>query len=163
MIGMIAAVSKNSVIGVDGHLPFDYPEDMKHFRKTTANSTIIMGRKTWESIGRVLPKRRNMVISRTPVEMEGVETFDSLAHAIMIARLNSSPFGASIWLIGGASIYEEGMQYADEIHLTLTPDVITAPNAVKFPWINPQQFAVRELRPLVEENNTLMFAIYSKI
>lgn len=163
MIGMIAAVSKNGVIGIDNKIPWNYPEDMKYFRKTTANSTIIMGRKTWESIGRVLPKRRNMVISRTPVEVEGVETFDSLAHAIMIARVNSSPFGASIWLIGGASIYEEGMQYADEIHLTLTPDVITAPGAVKFPWISPQQFAVRELRPLADGDSTLMFSIYSKI
>lgn len=162
MIGMIAAVSKNGVIGVDGHLPFDYPEDMKHFRKTTANSTIIMGRRTWESIGRVLPKRRNIVISRTKVEVEGVETFDAMAHAIMSTKVDSSPFGSSVWLIGGATIYEEGMQYADEIHLTLVPETITASNAVKFPWISPQQFAVRELRPL-EDNSKLMFAVYSKI
>lgn len=170
MIGMIAAVSRNGVIGVDNKIPWDYPEDMKHFRKTTANSTVIMGRKTFESIGRPLPKRRNIVISRSKVEVEGVETFSSLGGILVKIAPEAFPVigeqqvdFAPIWLIGGASVYEEGLQYADEIHLTLTPDVITAPNAVKFPWISPQQFAVREMRPLVEGDNKLMLAIYSRI
>lgn len=174
MIGIIAAVSRNGVIGVENKIPWDYPEDMKHFRKTTANSTVIMGRRTFESIGRPLPKRRNIVISRTKVEVEGIETFSSLESIIGFQKAmegfnaathiatGPQPASQDIWLIGGASIYEEGMQYADEIHLTLTPDVITAANAVKFPWISPQQFAVRELRPL-EDNSKLMLALYSRI
>jgi dihydrofolate reductase len=161
MIGLIAAVSKNGVIGLNGTIPWNYPEDMKHFRKTTANSTVIMGRKTFESIGRPLPKRRNIVISRTNVEVEGIETFSSMKEALE-SPLFSSSLNGDRWLIGGASIYEEGMQYADEIHLTLTPDIITTSNVVKFPWVSPQQFAVRELRPL-EDGSQLMYAIYSKI
>jgi dihydrofolate reductase len=120
-----------------------------------------MGRKTFESIGRPLPKRRNIVISRTNVEVEGIETFSSMKEALE-SPLFSSSLNGDRWLIGGASIYEEGMQYADEIHLTLTPDIITTSNVVKFPWVSPQQFAVRELRPL-EDGSQLMYAIYSKI
>lgn len=174
---MIAAVSRNGVIGSENKIPWDYPEDMKHFRKTTANSTVIMGRKTFESIGKPLPKRRNIIVSRSrgrSIAIDGgVDTFADLGSAIGFLKAMEGLKSAvsiptapqltqDIWLIGGASIYEEGMQYADEIHLTLVPDTITASNAVRFPWISPQQFAVRELRPL-EENSKLMFALYSKI
>lgn len=157
MIGIIAAVSANGVIGVDNKLPFDYPQDMKHFRTTTAGATVIMGRKTWESIGRLLPKRRNIVISRNKINFEGLETFNSLATAI--ANCSSSvPIAPPsepprIWLIGGASIYEEGMEFADQIVLTLTPDIIKADNAIKFPWINPSRFVPSmAIRPLVTDD-----------
>lgn len=149
MIGMIAAVTVNGVIGVENKLPFDYPEDMKHFRTTTANSTVIMGRKTFEGIGRPLPKRRNIVISRTKVSMEGIETFDTLGGAIIdcLKQENQTP----VWLIGGASIYEEGMQYAHKIVLTLTPDVELRTPAVRFPWINPSKFDLQDVKPLTED------------
>lgn len=162
MIGMIAAVSRNGVIGVENKIPWDYPEDMKHFRKTTHESMVIMGRKTFESIGRPLPKRENVVITSQKLEVPGITCLPSVRAAIEREGLIFRDCYTNTWLIGGASIYEEGMQYADEIHLTLTPDIITAAIAVKFPWISPGQFAVRELRPL-EENSKLMFALYSKI
>lgn len=148
MIGIIAAVSANGVIGLDNKLPFDYPQDMKHFRTTTAGATVIMGRKTWESIGRLLPKRRNIVISRNKVDFEGLETFSSLKEAIFSNTLLATK--SDIWLIGGASIYEEGMEFAEQIVLTLTPDVIKTNNAVRFPWINPSKFVPQAaVRPLV--------------
>jgi dihydrofolate reductase len=162
MIGLIAAVSHNGIIGVENKIPWNYSEDMKHFRETTKNSTIIMGRKTFESIGKPLPKRRNIVISSKKIEVGGVETFSSISSVVVEQNPMLPDYRSDVWFIGGASIYEEGMQYADEIHLTLTPDMITAPNAVRFPWINPQHFAVRELRPLAE-GSKLMLAIYSRI
>lgn len=137
MIGMIAAVSENGVIGLDNKLPFNYPEDMKHFRKTTANSTVIMGRKTFESIGRALPKRRNIVISKNKIEAEGVETFASVKEAMATTQAEQD-----VWFIGGASIYEEAMRYVNKIVLTLTPDVITGEQVVRFPWVNPSLFQV---------------------
>jgi dihydrofolate reductase len=181
MIGIIAAVSANGVIGVDNKLPFDYPADMKHFRTTTAGATVIMGRKTWESIGRLLPKRRNIVISRNKIDFEGLDTFSSIKEAIdSHATLGAgfAPFGTSpagglppsepprIWLIGGASVYEEGMEFADQIVLTLTPDIIKADNAVRFPWINPMKFVPSwAVRPLLPEDPTcpLKVATYVKV
>lgn len=136
MIGIIAAVSINGVIGVDNKLPFNYPEDMKHFRKTTADSVVIMGRNTFESIGKPLPKRRNIVISKTMNPTEGLEIFSSVKLAIEACASETR----NIWFIGGASIYEEGMLYADEIVLTQTTDYIRHHDAVKFPWINPSIF-----------------------
>lgn len=168
MIGIIAAVSANGVIGVDNKLPFDYPQDMKHFRTTTAGATVIMGRKTWESIGRLLPKRRNIVISRNKIDFEGLETYSSLSSAIegsSLVKTNDPPIPPpSIWLIGGASIYEEGMEFADTLKLTLTPDIIRADNAVKFPWINPAKFELEFLVPLVSDDSNckLQLATYSR-
>lgn len=167
MIRMIAAVSWNGVIGVDGKLPFNYPADLKHFKNSTLNSTIIMGRKTFESVGRALPKRRNIVIGSRAVAAEGIETFSNISEAIFAVNNISAAGPANdvpdIWFIGGASIYERGMDFAEEIHLTLTPDVIDHPNAIKFPWINPQKFYHPEIKELVPGDPTLKLAIYRRI
>jgi dihydrofolate reductase len=170
MIRMIAAVSFNGVIGLENKLPFDYPADLKHFRASTLNSTIIMGRKTFEGIGRALPKRRNIVITSRPLDAPGVETFSSIGDAIFEANGISAAKPAhelqDIWLIGGASIYQAGMVYAEEIHLTLTYDVIEGPNPVRFPWINPLDFHTPmyiELKDLVPGDPTLKLAIYKRV
>lgn len=144
MIGIIAAVTLNGVIGVDGKLPFDYPEDMKHFRKSTLDSTLIMGRKTFEGIGRPLPKRRNCVISSTKIDVPGVETFETVKSAVEASQGN-------VWFAGGASIYEEGMMYADQIWLTIVPEYNFSRRAVRFPWINPMMFKWYEGAPLDPE------------
>lgn len=161
MIGIIAAVTTNGIIGVEGKLPFDYSNDMKHFRKTTANSTVIMGRKTWESIGRPLPKRTNIVISSSPTPIAGVLVINSLENAIIASK----EIGQDIWLIGGAGIYEEGMNYADKIALTLTPDVERRTPAIKFPWISPNKFKLVSVGKLVPEDDSckLLLATYEKI
>lgn len=138
MIGMIAGISSNGVIGLDGKIPFHHSDDLKFFKSMTLDNTIIMGRKTYESIGKPLPKRRNIVI--TSSKIEGVECFNSLESAlettIPIANV------VDTWLIGGASIYQEGMVYADVIYTTVTPDVISGVNVVRFPWINPKEFEI---------------------
>jgi dihydrofolate reductase len=159
---MIAAVSFNGIIGIDGKIPWNYPADMKYFRECTKNSTIIMGRKTFEEISKALPKRRNIVISSRPVDAPDVETFSNIADAIF--KYKDEP--ADIWFIGGASIYQAGMAYAEEIHLTLTPDVIEGENPVRFPWINPLDFHTPmyiELKDLVPGDPTLKLAIYKRV
>lgn len=135
MIGMIAAMSADSIIGINGKIPFNYPEDLIHFKNTTINSTVIMGRKTFESIGKPLPNRKNIVISNTLDNVPGIEIYNSLEKAIVKNKEDN------IWLIGGTSIYEEGMKFADTILLTVTPDIILTNDSLynhiaRFPNIN---------------------------
>jgi len=156
MIKLIAAVSKNGVIGKDNKLPFHYSSDLKHFKSLTLNSTIIMGRKTFESIGKPLPNRNNIVISSTSSSSSSsssVETFSTLEEAI-----KKYP---SCFLIGGASIYREGLNFADEIHLTITPDIITG-DVVYFPWINPLYYSI-QFDKILDEENKLYYCVYKKI
>ena len=135
MIGIIAAVSYNSVIGIENQIPWDYPEDMKHFSKTTANSVVIMGRKTYEGIGRPLKGRDNFVVSSTLQQTPGIQICSSIPSA-MLSRDNSK----DLWFIGGASIYQEAMMYANKIVLTIVKEIVTDPKAICFPWICPLLF-----------------------
>lgn len=114
-LAVIAAVARNGVIGKDGDLPWHLPEDLRHFKKTTCGHAIIMGRRTHESIGLALPKRRNIVVTRKRgASFEGCETANTLHEAIALARTTDScPF-----IIGGANLYEEALPIATEIHLT---------------------------------------------
>jgi dihydrofolate reductase len=114
-LALIVAVARNGVIGKDGDLPWHVSEDLKHFKKTTNGHTIIMGRKTHDSIGRALPRRRNIVVTRqADLRFAGCETANDLEEAIARARTTDScPF-----IIGGASLYEEALPIATELHLT---------------------------------------------
>ncbi len=164
---MIACVSRNGIIGKNGKLALSYPEDMKHFRTTTKDCAVIMGRKTFEEIGRPLPKRQNFVVSTKLQPVEGIEIVASLTDAITKADSNKD-----IWICGGASLYEEGMNYADKIVLTIAPDILAESGAeyIKFPWINPWMFKLKNIVQLdVEENsfhepdpNKLLIATYLK-
>lgn len=113
MLKMIAAVGKNLELGANNALMWHLPEDMRFFREMTKGFSVIMGRKTFESIGKPLPKRRNLVITRNPdFSAEGVEIFFSLEKALEAVK------GEDAYIIGGASVYAEGLKYADEIILT---------------------------------------------
>jgi dihydrofolate reductase len=169
MINMIASVSQNGYIGVDGKLPWKIPEDMKLFAHKTKNSTVIMGRKTFESIGnRPLPNRRNIVISRLAyglgvINDEGIEVFGSVADA-----LDSCNDGKDVWIVGGERIYEVGMEFTDEIHLTIVPQWIETTlgqESARFPWINPLEFSLKNTLLLSPEKPELkaIVAIYEKV
>jgi len=114
-LALIVAVARNGVIGKDGGLPWHVSEDLKHFKKTTHGHAVIMGRKTHDSIGRPLPKRRNIVVTRqTGTLFPGCEAAHSLDEAIALARTTDDcPF-----IIGGAGLYEEALPLATELHLT---------------------------------------------
>jgi dihydrofolate reductase len=108
-------MSTNRCIGKDGQIPWHLPEDLKHFKRTTLGHAVIMGRKTYESIGRPLPKRRNIVVSRNAdLRVEGCEVAPSLETAIALAREQDElPF-----VIGGAAIYEAALPFATTVYLT---------------------------------------------
>ncbi|GIG61715.1 dihydrofolate reductase [Longispora fulva] len=115
-LGLIWAQAANGVIGLDGALPWHLPEDMAHFRTLTAGATMIMGRKTWDSLParfRPLPGRRNLVLTRqTGWRAEGAEVFASLAEALAAAA------GADVWVMGGAAVYAEALPLADRVVVT---------------------------------------------
>ena len=114
-LAIIAAVSENGVIGKDGGLPWHIPEDLKYFKANTTGHAIIMGRKTYDSIGRPLPKRRNIVVTRNAeLKIEGVEVVTSLEAAIELARTEDE----EPRIIGGASLYRDALPLATRLFLT---------------------------------------------
>ena len=112
----IAAMASNRVIGKDGALPWHLPEDLKFFRKTTTGHPILMGRKTWESLGRPLPNRRNLILSRTLPDPPGAEVLRGLD------ALEALALEGAIYVIGGAEIYQLLLPLTNEILLTVLTD-----------------------------------------
>jgi dihydrofolate reductase len=110
MIGLIVARSKNNVIGKDGKIPWKIKGEQKQFKELTTQNTIIMGRKTYEDIGHPLPKRKNIVISRT-TNYPGVITVDSLEKAIELSEGN-------IFIIGGKKLFKEAIPMVDIMYIT---------------------------------------------
>jgi dihydrofolate reductase len=117
---LIVAVSRNGVIGRDNQLPWHLPEDLKFFKSVTMGKPILMGRKTFESIGRPLPGRTNIVISRDPQwDSAGVEVAQSLEAALQLGREACHAAGAEeIMVIGGEQIYRMSLPLADRLYLT---------------------------------------------
>ena len=112
MINIIVATSKNGVIGNNNELIWKLSADLKRFKEITTGNTVVMGRKTYESIGRALPNRRNIIISRdVHYKVEGCEVVNSLEEAISLSD--------TIFIIGGADIYRQSMDIADNIYLTM--------------------------------------------
>jgi len=117
---LIAALAENRVIGRDNQLPWHLPADLKHFKALTMGKPIIMGRKTWDSLGRPLPGRLNLVVSRQPgLQLQGAEVFASLEQAIERASAWAGEQGVGeLMLIGGAQLYEQAMDKAERLYLT---------------------------------------------
>ena len=114
-ISLIAALDKGRVIGNKGQIPWYLIEDLKHFQKITKFSAVIMGRKTFESIGTPLPDRLNVVMTRTPRGITGVEEVLSKEEALEVA----SSFSEEVFVIGGENIYTEFMPLAVRMYLTI--------------------------------------------
>lgn len=126
-LSLIAALGENRVIGVDNSMPWHLPGDFKYFKATTLGKPIIMGRKTWDSLGRPLPGRLNLVVSRqADLQLEGAEVFTSLDAAVVRAEQWAHEQGVDeVMLIGGAQLYAQAMAQADRLYLTrvaLSPD-----------------------------------------
>jgi len=119
-LALICAMARNGVIGRNNALPWHLSEDLKYFKRVTMGSPIIMGRKTYESIGRPLPGRTNIVVTRQPdYRAEGVRVVDSLQAAIALAEKVAFIDGSGEALvIGGAGLYREAMPLAERFHLT---------------------------------------------
>jgi dihydrofolate reductase len=146
-IGAIAAMTKDRVIGVNNTLPWHYPEDFKRFKRVTLGSIIIMGRKTWESIGsKALPERRNIVISRNAVD--NAEHYTSIDTALTACE--DAPL--DIWFIGGGQIYADAIAHCTHLDITTVPDTIDPGDTILFPGIDPDTWSAGKPTPLAADS-----------
>ena len=114
-IVLIAALAKNHVIGIDNKLPWRLPDDLQHFKKLTLGHSIVMGRKTWESLPGVVPDRRHIVITRDKnYPSENAEIVHSIDEAISLV-----PGQGPVFIVGGANLYQQLLGRADRMELTL--------------------------------------------
>ncbi len=149
----IVAYGENRVIGKDNDLIWHLPDDLKHFKRHTAGRTIIMGRKTWDSLGgRPLPKRRHIVITRKEdFVAEGAEVVHSLEDAIALAQHEEEVF-----IVGGAQIYELSLPYLDVLEIT---EIHASPEGdAYFPVWNSEEFElVTDVHHPTDENHEFSF------
>ena len=131
VVGMIAAVARNGVIGNGSGMPWHLPQDLAHFKRTTLGGTLIMGRRTFDSIGRALPGRQTLVLTRDRAwQAPGVTACADLEEALTVA----DRIGAPVWIVGGGEIYRLGMPHATR--LVITEVAHDAEGSVTFPVID---------------------------
>lgn len=130
-ISLIVAVAQNGIIGTGGTMPWHITEDFRHFKAVTSGHSVVMGRKTYESIGRPLPNRRNIVITRnTALNIEGCEMAGSLEEALAMCDGEQE-----IFVIGGGEIYRQSMPLADKLYITHVG--VEVEGDTRFPDIDP--------------------------
>ncbi len=147
---IIVAVSENNVIGKEGKIPWHSGAELKHFKETTMGNPIIMGRKTFESIGKVLPGRLNIVLTGKAEEFKNFEDLiiaSSLDEALNICREQNQE---KVFIIGGASVYEEALNFADEIILTRMK--LKVDGDTYFPHINFEEWSLKKKEEREEFN-----------
>lgn len=159
MLSIIVAESENHVIGKDNQLVWHLPADTSYFKKTTLNHTVIMGRKTFDSMGKPLPNRRNLVISRnSKLSIPNVEVFNSLEEALKVCPPNEESF-----IIGGGELYKEGILIADRIYLTKVNANLVGDSY--FPEIPKDQWVIIHEEPRMADDKNpynFTFLIYQR-
>jgi dihydrofolate reductase len=152
-ITLVAAMGRNRAIGLRGRMPWHLPADLAHFKRATMGKPVVMGRKTWETIGRALPGRQNLVVSRNPAFVaEGCQVVSSLVEAI------ESADGFEVMVIGGGELYAQALPLASRLILTMVdaePDADTW-----FPeWHASEWLLVTSERHPPDANNRLGFEV----
>jgi dihydrofolate reductase len=152
-ITIIAAMARNRAIGLAGAMPWRLPGELRHFKETTMGKPIVMGRKTWESIGRALPGRQNIVVTRNrDYRAEGCLVVQSLPLAIERAE------GDEIMVIGGGELYRQALPTADRMVLTLVDGTPAADTW--FPeWNESEWTEISRRSQAIDENNELAYEV----
>lgn len=132
-INIVVAIAANNAIGKNNELLWHLPNDLKHFKQMTTGHSVIMGRKTFDSVGRPLPKRRNIVVTRHQMSIEGCEIVHSLDEALKLCQGESE-----VDIIGGAEIYKQAMPIVNRIHLTIVHQAFEGD--AYFPEIDMQEW-----------------------
>jgi dihydrofolate reductase len=132
-IYIVVAIAANNAIGKNNQLLWHLPNDLKHFKEITTGHTVIMGRKTYDSVGKPLPKRRNIVVTRQAIGIPGCEVASSLQEAMELGKT-----GGDLYVIGGAEIYKQALPITDYIYLTIVHQDFEADTF--FPEINPEEW-----------------------
>lgn len=150
---LIAAMGKNRAIGLDGRMPWHLPAELQHFKKATMGKAIVMGRKTWQAIGRPLPGRQNIVVSRNPdFHADGVDLAASLEDAAAMSESDE------VMIIGGGQLYAQALPLAQRMVLTL---IDIEPEAdTWFPdWDDTEWSQTSEEHFPIDDNNKLAYRI----
>ena len=158
-VSLIVAMARNRVIGINNTLPWHLPADLKHFKSLTMGHHIVMGRKTYESIGKPLPGRMSVVVTRNPdYSVPGVIVENSLDAAIAACGDDEE-----IFVIGGAELYRQAIALADRIYLTEIEAEISGDAHFTELDFNTWQETMRESHPLDEKNRyPYHFVVYDK-
>jgi dihydrofolate reductase len=154
-IALIAAMDRKRAIGKAGALPWHLPEDLQHFKRLTTGQTVLMGRKTFESIGKALPKRKNLVLTRDPNwRANGAQVVSSLDNALVLSE------SETLWVIGGGEIYRLAMPTATRLEITHVDTEVIAADTF-FPEI-PEGFRVSEREQRFAAEFTFAFVRYQR-
>lgn len=165
-LSLIAAHAENRVIGIDNSMPWHLPGDFKYFKATTLGKPIIMGRKTWDSLGRPLPGRLNIVVSRQPsLQLAGAEVFASLEAALVRAEQWAREQGVEeLMLIGGAQLYAQALEKGLVSRMYLTRVELAPQGDAWFPEFDSQQWRRVSSEAQVEENKPVYhFEVWDKV
>lgn len=152
IVSIVVAIAEDNAIGKDNQLLWHLPADLKHFKDITSGHTIIMGRKTYDSIGRALPNRRNIVITRNrELEIPGTEITNSLEEALALCKDT-----AEVFIIGGAELYNHALAVTNRIYLTRVHQIYEADTF--FPEINLEEWQeVSTEKHLPDEKNKVAY------
>jgi dihydrofolate reductase len=147
LISLLVAMDKNRLIGVNNQLPWRLPADLAYFKKVTMGHPIVMGRKTFESIGKPLPGRKNIIITRNPhYQAENCEVYNSLSEAVQQYQ------DENVFVIGGAQIFNESLPFADKLYVTFIDHEFTGDTY--FPEINWSEWELESAAPgVTDEKN----------
>lgn len=132
-ISIVVAISENKAIGKNNQLLWYLPADLKHFKSITTGHSVIMGRKTYESIGKPLPNRRNIIVTRQDITIAGCEVVKSIEGALALCAGEDEAF-----IVGGAEIYKQALHLTDRIYLTIVHQKFDADSF--FPEINDDEW-----------------------
>jgi dihydrofolate reductase len=157
-LSIIVAVATNNVIGLNNTLPWHLPEDLKRFKALTMGHHIIMGRKTYESLGRLLPGRTTVIVTRNPhYAVEGAIVVNSLEAALEVSKRDDEVF-----LIGGAELYTLGLSYAHRLYITEVKAEFAGD--AYFPTIDYSNWQESSREPYVSINNLqYSYVVYERI
>jgi len=156
MIKIIVAISKNRVIGDSNKLIWNLPSDLKRFKEITTGHPIVMGRKTFESIGRPLPNRRNIIITRDEeYEVEGCEVVNSIEESLLLT-------GNDCFIIGGGEIYKQTLHIAEQIYMTIVDEEFSGDT--QFPELSNSWYVSKKEDFLSDDKNpyNYSFILYEK-
>lgn len=151
-ITIVVAIAQNHAIGKDNQLLWNLPKDLKHFKDITTGHTVIMGRKTYESVGKPLTKRRNIIVTRQNITIEGCEVVSSIEGALALCADEEEVF-----VVGGAEIYRLAMHLVNRIYLTIVKKDFEADSF--FPLIDEKEWktvAQEDVEP--DEKNNIPFS-----
>jgi dihydrofolate reductase len=153
MIKIIVAISKNRVIGDSNKLIWHLPADLKRFKEITTGHPIVMGRKTFQSIGRPLPNRRNIIITRDDsYEVEGCEIVNSIEEAMLLT-------GSDCFIIGGGEIYKQTLNLSDKIYMTVVDEEFEGDTT--FPDLSSDWYISKKEDFLSDEKNPHNYSFIS--